>query len=238
MSALCILAHVHVAVNEHAPCHGTVRVLLCVWWSFTSGLKERLKVEWWCLRRVFFASGSRGKARRGREGRGTAGVGWSKDSKLALDDPEHSKAGARQGEPLEPHNPHGAWEGRPYELGRKARVQRLPYPVRRPFPSRWGFTVGMLHQSDQGCSKAPAKGPLLFPTPTALPCPSDAAPAFGVQYSFSFRIPCSATKCSGPCCCPDSSLPPSLPRLPSPGARHPGGRRRTSYPCPWGGDTE
>ena len=201
-------------------------------------LRRGLRWSGGVLRRVFFASGSRGKARRGREGRGTAGGGWSKDSKLALDDPEHSKAGARQGEPLEPHNPHGAWEGRPYELGRKARVQRLPYPVRRPFPSRWGFTVGMLHQSDQGCSKAPAKGPLLFPTPTALPCPSDAAPAFGVQYSFSFRIPCSATKCSGPCCCPDSSLPPSLPRLPSPGARHPGGRRRTSYPCPWGGDTE
>ena len=60
VSALCILAHVHVAVNEHAPCHGTVRVLFCVWWSFTAGLKERLKVEWWGLKASLLRVGESG----------------------------------------------------------------------------------------------------------------------------------------------------------------------------------
>ena len=77
--------------------------------------------------------------------------------------------------------------------------------------------------------KAPAKGPLLFP-PLFQPL-TVLQMRHLLQHLlfcvpgtvFSFRIPCSATKCSGPPLLSGLLLP-SLP--PSPGARHPGGRRR------------
>ena len=163
VSALCILAHVHVAVNEHAPCHGTVRVLFCVWWSFTAGLKERLKVEWWCLRRVFFASGSRGKARpgEGRKGDGRGGVvkglkacfgrsgalqGWSKARRasrtLCTTRMAHGKEGPT------------SWEGKHESNG---------YPVRRPWTTLGTHACCVAQVRPRLLKRPQQKAPSSFP---------------------------------------------------------------------------